>query len=133
MTTSNTIHINTVDSALYVPLETIHAQDTLNYVFKREGLEPVMQQVVLGLMNDNDEIIKAGLERGDRLYLSTPEDTTDISKRKLDEAVVKKYEEEAKNDSARILGDSYEQQPTCEAPSPLHQDTTQDTVETLQK
>src|SRR5699024_646634 len=24
MTTSNTIHINTVDSALYVPLETIH-------------------------------------------------------------------------------------------------------------
>jgi len=133
MTTSNTIHINTVDSALYVPLETIHAQDTLNYVFKREGLEPVMQQVVLGLMNDNDVIIKAGLERGDRLYLSTPEDTTDISKRKLDEAVVKKYEQEAKKDSARIMGESDEQQPTREAPSPLHQDTTQDTVETLQK
>src|SRR5699024_113394 len=77
MTTSNTIHINSVDSAIYVPLETIHSQDSLSYVFKRKGLEPVMQQVVLGLMNDNDVIIKEGISMDDKLYLSTPADTAD--------------------------------------------------------
>lgn len=91
MTTSNTIHVNSVDSALYVPLETIHTQDSLNFVFKREGLEAVMQQVVLGLMNDNDVIIHEGVKPNDKLYLSTPEDTAGIRKIYLADDVLKKY------------------------------------------
>lgn len=94
MTTSNIIHVNSVDSALFVPLETIHTQDSLNFVFKRNGLEPVMQQVVLGLMNDNDVIIHEGVSKNDKLYLSTPEDTAGIQKRYLAEDVLKKYEKE---------------------------------------
>jgi len=92
MTTSNTIHVSSVDSALYVPLETIHTQDSLNFVFKREGLDAIMQQVVLGLMNDNDVIIHEGVAPNDKLYLSTPEDTTGIRKIYLADDVLKKYE-----------------------------------------
>ncbi|MCW9705427.1 efflux RND transporter periplasmic adaptor subunit [Fodinibius salsisoli] len=92
MTTSNTIHISSVDSALYVPLEAIHSQDSVDFVFKRDGLEPVMQQVVLGLMNDNDVIIKEGLGMNDQLYLSTPPDTANIEKNLLSPEVLQKYQ-----------------------------------------
>ncbi len=91
MTTSNTIHINSVDDALHVPLETIHTQDSLNFVFKREGLDVVMQQVVLGLMNENDVIIHEGVSMNDQLYLSTPSDTSGINKELLPDEVVEKY------------------------------------------
>lgn len=94
MTTSNTINIHTVKNALYVPLETLHTIDSLNFVFKKEGLEPVMQQVVLGLMNDNSVIIKEGVSMDDQLYLSTPADTANVEKRFLPDEVLEKYKQE---------------------------------------
>lgn len=94
MTTSNTINIHTVKNALYVPLETLHTVDSLNFVFKKEGLEPVMQQVVLGLMNDNSVIIKEGVSMDDQLYLSTPADTANVEKRFLPDEVLDKYRQE---------------------------------------
>lgn len=93
MTTSNTIQVNSVDSAMFVPLETIHTQDSLNFVFKREGLDVVMQQVVLGLMNENDVIIHEGISIDDRLYLSTPSDTAGIKKELLAEEIWQKYQQ----------------------------------------
>ena len=93
MTTSNTIQVNSVDSAMYVPLETIHTQDSLNFVFKREGLDVVMQQVVLGLMNENDVIIHEGISMDDQLYLSTPSDTAGVKKELLAEEVWQKYQQ----------------------------------------
>lgn len=94
MTTSNVIHVNSIDDALYVPLETIATVDSLNFVFKREGLEPVMQQVILGLMNENNVVIKAGVSLDDRLYLSTPADTAGIQKNFLSEEIIEKYNNE---------------------------------------
>lgn len=94
MTTSNTIHVNSVDDVLYVPLETIHTRDSLNFVFKREGLDVVMQQVVLGLMNENDVIIHEGVSEDDQLYLSTPSDTAGIRKIYLADDILRKYEKE---------------------------------------
>lgn len=91
MTTSNTIHVNSVDDALFVPLEAIHSTDSTAFVFKREGLTPVMQQVVLGLMNENDVIIHEGVDMNDQLYLSTPTDTAGIQKIYLSEQVLDKY------------------------------------------
>lgn len=97
MTTSNTIHIESVEDALYVPLETIHTIDSLNFVAKRDGIKPVMQQVVLGLMNDDDVIIKEGIDINDQLYLSMPADTSGIEKELLPEEVLYQYEEEEVN------------------------------------
>lgn len=93
MTTSNEIHVSSVDSALYVPLETIHSQDSLNVVYKRSSQGPVMQQVILGMMNENDVVIHEGVELDDQLYLSMPEDTTGIAKNYLPEEVLEKYKQ----------------------------------------
>lgn len=100
MTTSNTIHVNMVENALHVPLETIHTVDSLNYVFKRDGLDVYMQQVVLGIMNENNVIIQEGVSIEDQLYLSTPEDTSGIRKQFLAEEVLQKYREENSSEPA---------------------------------
>jgi multidrug efflux pump subunit AcrA (membrane-fusion protein) len=97
MTTQNIIHTNYVDSALYIPLEAVHAyHDSLNVVFKHKGGRPVMQQVLLGLMNDNDAIVKAGLTPHDQLYLSVPSDTSNIKKEFLQNKVIQKYHKQQK-------------------------------------
>jgi len=94
MTTSNMINVNRLRDVLYVPLETIHTIDSLNFVFKKEGLNADMQQVVLGLMNDRDVIIREGVSLDDELYLSTPTDTAGIARTYLPDEIREQYEEE---------------------------------------
>ncbi len=73
MTTSNKIITSLVDNALFVPLEALHSHfDTITFVYKREGLNIVKQEVVMGETNANDAVIEAGLAEGDRVYLSIP-------------------------------------------------------------
>ncbi len=73
MTTSNTIIAKTIPDMLQVPLESLHNQyDSITYVFKREGMSIIKQEVEVGETNTNDAIILAGLDPGDRVYLSLP-------------------------------------------------------------
>ncbi|HEY9486882.1 MAG TPA: efflux RND transporter periplasmic adaptor subunit, partial [Chryseosolibacter sp.] len=73
MTTSNKIITSLIDNALFIPLEGLHSQfDTITFVYKREGLNIVKQEVVLGETNANDAIILSGLDEDDRIYLSIP-------------------------------------------------------------
>jgi len=73
MTTSNKIITSLKDNTLFVPLECLHSHfDTVTYVFKREGLNIVKQEVIIGETNANDAIILGGLDGGDRVYLSYP-------------------------------------------------------------
>ena len=67
-----------MENALSVPLETIHAEDSLTFVYKREGLDVVLQEVKIGLVNENEVIIERGLNDKDELYLSVPSDTSGI-------------------------------------------------------
>lgn len=90
MTTSNRILIDRVDEALFAPLETVHAVDSLSFVFKKNGGTPVMQQVELGMMNENTVIIKRGVDPDDELYLTLPGDTTGIEKRYLSESLTQR-------------------------------------------
>ncbi|MEQ1585788.1 MAG: HlyD family efflux transporter periplasmic adaptor subunit [Cyclobacteriaceae bacterium] len=73
MTTSNKIIASVVDSVLYVPLESLHSQfDSITYVFKKDGLNTVKQEVIVGDTNANDAVILGGLEKNDRIFLSIP-------------------------------------------------------------
>lgn len=73
MTTSNKIIAKTIDSAIFIPLECLHNQaDTITYVFKKDGLKTVKQEVMLGETNANNVIILAGLTETDRVHLSIP-------------------------------------------------------------
>lgn len=73
MTTSNKIIISSIDTALYVPLECLHSKnDSITYIFKKEGLSIVKQEVQIGDNNMNEVVILNGAKEGDRLYLSMP-------------------------------------------------------------
>lgn len=73
MTTSNKIIASVLDSVLYVPLESLHSQfDSITYVFKKDGINTVKQEVIVGETNANDAVILGGLKKDDRVFLSVP-------------------------------------------------------------
>ncbi|MEM7039855.1 MAG: efflux RND transporter periplasmic adaptor subunit, partial [Bacteroidota bacterium] len=79
MTTSNSIMIDNVTEALYVPLESVHTEaDTVTYVYKKDGGSAVKQEVKLGMENDNHVIVEGGLGNQDEIYLSVPESSDDM-------------------------------------------------------
>lgn len=90
MTTSNNILIDKLEDAISIPLETIHAQDSASFVFVKSGLSPVMQQVQLGLINENEAVVQRGVSLDDQLYLSLPADTSGIKKVYLQEEITSK-------------------------------------------
>lgn len=75
MTTSNKIIVKTTPDVLAVPLECLHIQDdSITYVFRKDGLNVSKQEVLVGDTNSNDAIILSGLAENDRVYLSVPKD-----------------------------------------------------------
>lgn len=73
MTTSNLIITNVVEDKLFIPLECLHnAFDSINYVYKKKGLNIVKQEVEVGITNANEAIIENGISEDDIIYLSVP-------------------------------------------------------------
>lgn len=70
MTTSNMVITQVLDSVLFIPLEAVHANDSLTFVYTRDGKKQV---VVLGESNENHIVVDMGLKKGEKLYLSMPE------------------------------------------------------------
>lgn len=84
MTTSNEIMIAQKSDAIYIPLECLHAQDSLSFVFKQNSGQIIRQEIVTGLMNENEVEVMAGVALQDQLYLSLPEDTIGLPLKRLD-------------------------------------------------
>src|SRR5204863_8154135 len=62
------------DSVLYIPLECLHSHfDTVTYVYKKDGINTIKQEVIVGETNSNDAVVLGGLEESDRIFLSIPE------------------------------------------------------------
>jgi HlyD family secretion protein len=122
MTTSNKIIASVKDSVLFLPLECLHSHfDTITYVYKKEGINTVKQEVVIGETNANDAVIVKGLAMGDRIYLSVPKgvDDQDIDLLpELNGKRKKKDQEEKKEDPAAAKAISV-QVPEKETAKPL--------------
>ena len=76
-----------IDSVLYIPIECIHSNDSMSYVYHGWS----KQHVILGKSNENEIIIRAGLEVGDDIYLVPPEGAPDYSIIPLDTAIVNHF------------------------------------------
>lgn len=74
MTTANTIICATYENVISVPLEAVHANDTMQYVFIQQGI----QQVVAGESNENFIIIEKGLTENQEIFLGIPENAEDM-------------------------------------------------------
>ncbi len=71
MTTINSVIVEIIEDVLYIPIETTHKNDSLTFVYMREGYK---KEVILGEKNENFVIVEEGLKEGDKLYLSMPTD-----------------------------------------------------------
>lgn len=93
MTTKNTILTSIIDSVLFIPIEAIFNQDSITFVYKKDGGSAVRQQVIVGLSNDNEIIIRAGLGEEDEVLLVPPEKSEELTMEALPKEVILKYKE----------------------------------------
>ncbi|MEO1258135.1 MAG: HlyD family secretion protein [Bacteroidota bacterium] len=86
MTTSNEILTYTFDDVLFIPLESLQ-NDTIAFVYKKQGNSIVKQEVLTSETNDNEVIIEHGLAAGDQVLLSVPENDDRLNVVQLDPAI----------------------------------------------
>ena len=72
MTTSNQIVTSVFSDVLFVPLEAIHNEDSLSFVYTKSHKKQI---IITGETNENYIIIEQGLNEGDNIYISVPENT----------------------------------------------------------
>jgi hypothetical protein len=87
MTSKNMIITDVIDSVLYVPIECLHGNDSMTYVY----LDRTKQQVILGKSNENEIIIRAGLEEGQEIYLVPSEFAEEYRIVPLDTAIINHF------------------------------------------
>lgn len=75
MTTSNRIVTGSYDNVKYVPFAALHEHQGVPYVYRNNGTRQI---VVPGDSNDNFIIIEEGLDEGDLVYLSEPENYSEF-------------------------------------------------------
>lgn len=90
MTTKNTILTATIDSVLFIPLESVFNNDSISFVYKRNG-SLVKQQVILGQSNYDEIIVKEGLSIEDEVLMIAPESDEGIDIVMLPPQVVESY------------------------------------------
>jgi len=101
MTTSNSVITAVFDSVLSLPLECIHNNDSLTYVFRKDGGNVTRQVVETGESNENEIIIKKGLSENDVVLLTIPDKPEKLAFNGIDIYLeIKKKEQESKNELA---------------------------------
>ena len=78
MTTKNTIITHVEEDVLFVPIEAIHGDNDLTWVYLQDHGKVIKKQVVTGLRNENQIIILEGLQEGDQVLLTIPENTDEL-------------------------------------------------------
>jgi hypothetical protein len=130
MTTSNSIIIQTFDNVLFIPLETIHTNDSLTYVYKKNG---VRQVVVLDESNENEIIVEAGLKEGEKILLSVPEEPEKFKFEGLELAQLIRQKEEEKRKLEEEQKELFEERINSRRPMTIPSEIIRDTSRTGSK
>jgi hypothetical protein len=86
MTTGNAIETFRVENALSVPLEALHVEEGVAFVYRLAGRGVQKQEVITGTMNDIDVVVLQGLGDDDRVLLAPPADRDRLELVRLDGA-----------------------------------------------
>ena len=92
MTSKNTIITASINNVIFAPIEAVISNDTVTYVFKKDGGRVIKQQVIAGESNDNEIILKAGVKENDELLLLPPENADKMKLTELTSEELKKFE-----------------------------------------
>jgi hypothetical protein len=87
MTTKNEILTASYDSVLFIPLDCVQSNDSITYVHSGG----YRKQVILGPSNENEVIIRAGLEENEEIYLVPPADAEEGKLIRLNREIIDKY------------------------------------------
>jgi len=88
MTTGIEVVISEFDSVTYIPLEALY-KDSVNFVFRKMNGKVTKQEVVVGSSNDLDIVIAGGLEKGQEVLLTKPENADELKINYFDSATKK--------------------------------------------
>ena len=91
MTTKNTIITSIVDSVFFTPIESIFNTDSITFVYKKDGGSLIRQQVIVGESNENEIVIREGLNEKDEVILVPPEKAEKLPMVFLDKKTLDKY------------------------------------------
>ena len=85
MTTGNAIITKDVGEAKYLPIEAVFSQgDSLQYVFVQQKFNTIKKEVLTGGKNEQDVIIVQGLNEGDKVRYTPPEEIDNLEIHLLD-------------------------------------------------
>ena len=84
MTTSNIIQTGTFMDTLFIPAEAIFKNDSMKFVYVKKNNDIFKQVVDLGNENENYVLVNKGLNEGDELLLTTPENPEDLRMEGMD-------------------------------------------------
>lgn len=91
MTTKNTIETSVIDKVLSAPIEAIFSADSVTFVYKKDGGSVVRQQVIAGESNENEIVIREGLQENDQVMLVPPDKADKLQMILLDKSILAKY------------------------------------------
>ena len=92
MTTKNEILTATIDSVMHIPLDCVQSNDSISYVYTSSS----RKQVILGPSNENEVVVKAGLDKGEEVYLVPPSNAETFKLVRLDPSIIEKFRKEDK-------------------------------------
>ena len=104
MTTSNVITADVLNDVLFIPLDAVFSNDTLQFVYVKESNGVRKQIVDLGSDNENYVTVTDGLSQGEELLLTKPDKGDELSFEGADiyDKIVKRKEEEIENIKKRV-------------------------------
>jgi multidrug efflux pump subunit AcrA (membrane-fusion protein) len=79
MTTSNIIQTGVFQDTMFIPSDAVFENDSMQYVFLDKKNKVVKQVVDLGDQNENFVLVNKGLNEGDKLLLSVPDNEEDLA------------------------------------------------------
>jgi multidrug efflux pump subunit AcrA (membrane-fusion protein) len=83
MTTSNAIVTNSKSQALYIEKSAVMGNDTMRFVYKKNGLSVTKQEVVLGIENEDYFEILEGLKEKDLVLTVAPDNEKELDTLRL--------------------------------------------------
>lgn len=83
MTTGNAILTRDEPDVLYIPIEAVNSEQGVPFVYKASGSHVTKQEIVPGLMNDDEVTVQRGLDEGDAVLLTPPTDRDRLALQRL--------------------------------------------------
>ena len=105
--TSNEILTYTFPDVTYFPLEGLQ-NDTIAYVFKKEGSGIIKQEVLTSEINDAEVIVEHGLKEGDQILLSVPENEDKLKLVQLDPKIKADIKKRIKEEKKKRMDEALE-------------------------